>query len=209
MDLHAREQGGLYDDTLNTQRETFYEIRDKVLDPEVDLRHKLMADSKEFLSERITEELGPKKAHSYSDIQTSLKKLSNELKTPVTWSHERGAKTTEVIQSVESQITEQLHSAFSEFDHSEVKLDEVYRQALLGTFDQEWSNHLETMASIKQGVQWVSNLGEKPEDAYKERGLEAFKGTLKQIRNRAVIENLGQIVVGASILKSKREREES
>ena len=73
------------------------------------------------------------------------------------------------------------------------------------TCDQEWSNHLDMMHRLKQGVQWVTSVGEKPEDAYKRLGFEQFETTLDAIRDRSVVENVPQILIGASILKTERE----
>ena len=205
MDLHAREQTGLYDDTLNVQRDTFYTIRDQIVDADGELRDKLVADTQDFVTEQLAEQLSGKKAHAASDIQNVLKQLSDKLQLPMTWDHLRAGKTDEAVEECGRQVVEKLSKAFEEFDKSPVNLNSTYRQALLETCDQEWSNHLDMMHRLKQGVQWVTSVGEKPEDAYKRRGFEQFETTLDAIRDRSVVENVPQILIGASILKTERE----
>jgi preprotein translocase subunit SecA len=123
----------------------------------------------------------------------------------MTWDHLRAGKTDEVAQECGRLVGEKLVKAFEEFDKSPVNLNSTYRQALLETCDQEWSNHLDMMHRLQQGVQWVTTIGEKPEDAYKRRGFEQFEGTLDAIRDRSVVENVPQILIGASMLKTERE----
>ena len=207
MDLHAREQTGLYDDTLNVQRNTFYTIRDQIVEADGELRDKLVADTQDFIEERLAEVLPGKKAHSASDIQGALKQLSDKLQLPMQWTHLRAGKTREVVEEAARQVEQRLAGAFEEFDRSPVNLNSTYRQALLDTCDQEWSNHLDMMHRLKQGVQWVTTIGEKPEDAYKRRGFELFETTLNAIRDRSVAENVPQILIGASILKTERENQ--
>ena len=124
---------------------------------------------------------------------------------PLEWAGTSGTKKSEVLESVKSQVEEKLHSAYEEFDRSEVDLDKEFRSSLLGHFDEQWSDHLETMSYVKQGVQWVTTVGENPEDAYKKRGFDTFVDTLDNIERQTVEKEVPQIVIGASILKRERE----
>jgi preprotein translocase subunit SecA len=205
MDLHSREQSGLYDKVLDRQREAFYDIRDSILNPESDLKYKLVEDSKDFLAQEVRSCLTTSGKHSASEIRTVLNQLEEQLKVSLKWPGERSGKVDEVVESVTAQLDQELNSAFAQFDVSGVDLENVYRQVLLGHCDHQWSNHLESMAHLKQGIHWVSTVGEKPEDAYKRRGFETFEATLDSIRDQSVLENVPQIMVGAKILKRDRE----
>ena len=204
MDLDAREQIGLYDETLGRQRETFYRYRDLIVESDGQLRDKLVADTQDFVSETLEPELAKGQHYSAADINSMLGKVSAKLQLPLQWSHLRSGKPAEIVEECSRQIAERLGTAFQEFDRSEVDLNSTYRTALLDTVDQEWSNHLEMMQHLKQGVQWVSTVGEKPEDAYKRRGFERFETTLSAIRDRSVIENVPQILIGAAMLETER-----
>lgn len=205
MDLHAREQAGLYDETLNTQRENFYQLREAVLDPMTDLRHKLTEDSKDVVTKLLSESLSSEKHHDPADVRLALDQVNKVLKTSLDWNGKGATRRADVLKAVSEQVSDKLAEAYEEFDASDLSLDQLYRQSLLEVFDAEWSNHLESMTGLRQAVQWVGVLGEKPEDAYKKRGLEVFESTLQQIAVQSVAENLGQILVGASILKRDRE----
>lgn len=205
MDLHGREQVGLYDKTLNVQRETFYAIRDQIVESGVELRDKIVADTQDYVAQALSEELSKLPRHAAADINVMLSKVSSKLHLPLNWTHLKSGKAEEVLDECSRQIEEQLTRAFAEFDRSKVDLEGTYRTALLGICDDQWSTHLELMQHLKQGVQWVTTVGEKPEDAYKRRGFEQFETTLELIRDRSVVENTPQIMIGASMLKSERE----
>jgi preprotein translocase subunit SecA len=205
MDLHAREQVGLYDKTLSRQRETFYAVRDEIVESNGELRDKIVADTQDYVAETLQAELSKLPRHSAADINGMFEKVAAKLQLPLQWTHLRSGKAEEVVEECSRQIAEQLDKAFQEFDRSEVDLNGTYRAALLGTCDDTWSGHLEMMQHLKQGVQWVTSIGEKPEDAYKRRGFERFETTIMQIRDRSVVENVPQILIGAAMLKTERE----
>ena len=98
-----------------------------------------------------------------------------------------------------------LEESMKEFEKSGVDLGSVYRPALLDACDQVWSEHLDNMHTIQQGVHLVTTVGEKPEDAFTRRGFEQFERAIEAIRDRSVEEIVPQIIVGASILKRDRE----
>lgn len=204
MDLHAREQTNLYDEVLDTQRETFYEMRDGVLNPETDLRYKLIEDSKDVVLGKVLERLPGSGKHSPEAISAAVNEVAKEMKLEMEWKG-GAAKEKEIAELVRSQVEADLTIALREFDKSEVAVDELYRQSLLGHFDQAWSDHLEGMSHLKQGVQWSGAVGEKPEDVYKKRGFELFSGTMDAIQNNSIVDNLPQILAGADILKRDRE----
>jgi preprotein translocase subunit SecA len=205
MDLHAREQVGLYDQTLGRQREAFYTFRDQIVESDGELREKLVADTQDFVAETLEDDLSKAARHSAADISAMLEKVSSKLQLPLRWTHLRSGTTEEVLKECSHQIANQLDTAFQEFDRSEVDLNGTFRTALLGACDLEWSTHLEMMQNLKQGVQWVTSVGEKPEDAYKRRGFERFETTLGAIRDRSVTENVPQILIGAAMLRTERE----
>ena len=204
MDLHGREQTGLYDETLNLQREAFYDMRDAILEPDADLRYKIVGDTQDFLDEKLTQELG-KGEHDAAKVKQALSKWTSELKLPLTWESSKPQKLNDILNTLALQVEQQLQGAFDSFDGSDAALDETYRGVLLGHCDKAWSSHLESMQHLKQGVQWVTTVGEKPEDAYKRRGYEQFAQTLNSIRDASVMENIPQIMVGAKILERDRE----
>ena len=199
----AREHTTDYDKVLNQQRETFYAIRDSILDPNTDLRHKLTEDTVGYVDSRIEEKLGSGK-HSAQEISDLAREISKELKMDLNWKHLRSGRSKDVAKALSKQVRENLTQAFASFDASDMKLDELYRESLLIKADANWSDHLYAMTNLKQAVQWTSMAGQKPEDAYKTRGFEAFESNLQQMWTEAVSENVPQIMVGSSILKDER-----
>lgn len=204
MDLHSREQTNLYDQVLETQRETFYEIRDAVLSPDTDLRYKLMEDSKDVVAAKVADLLQGSGKHSAADIKAAVASVAQDMKVAMDWTGS-AANTEEVTEFVKKQVEKNLNEALVEFGKSEVKVDDLYRDSLLNHCDSAWSDHLEAMNNLKDGVRWAGVIGEKPEDVYKRRGFEVFSDTVDAITKNSIEDNLPQILVGAKILKTERE----
>lgn len=205
MDLHSREQSGLFDKVLNDQREAFYEIRERILAPEAPLLEKLSLDTTDYVTTRIQSAYPGKEKLEAAEIQALFAKLSETLKTPVVWKAQNGGAVQDIVDTAVDQAQRSLKRAMKEFEKSGVDLGSVYRPALLETCDKVWSEHLDVMHTIQQGVHLVTTVGEKPEDAFTRRGYEQFERAVDAIRDRSVEENVPQIVVGASILKRDRE----
>ena len=205
MDLYSREQSGLYDEVLNDQREAFYEMRESILAPEAALLEKLTLDANDYVSSRIRSAFPEQGEVEAPEIQNLFAQLSQTLKTPIVWKAKNGAAVKDVVETAVDQAERALTRSMKEFEKSGVDLGSVYRPALLDACDQVWSEHLDNMHTIQQGVHLVTTVGEKPEDAFTRRGFEQFERAIEAIRDRSVEENVPQIIVGASILKRDRE----
>lgn len=209
MDLYGREQSGLYDKVLNDQREAFYEIRESALSPQARLLEKLTLDTRDFVTQKLTEQLADQEKPTSLDIRNAFTELSKTLKTPIVWKASNGAKSEHAIESAVDQVERALERSIQQFEKAGVDLGQIYRHNLLSTSDNVWSEHLNAMHSLKQGIHLVTTVGEKPEDAYTRRGFEVFENTLEIIRDASVKENVPQIIVGAAIIKRDRELAQS
>ena len=202
--FEARENTTKYDEVLNTQRETFYAMRDQILEPGTDLRYKLIEDTKTVVLADLAEALPKGHKHSASEVQAALSEISKKLFLPLAWTEARAPKKGELQSAVEAQVTAGLEKALASFDASGVKIDDLYRQTLLGTCDELWGQHLEEMQRMKESVQWVSVAEQDPENVYKMRAFEAFDGLLDAIARQTVLSDVPQIVVGAPVLETER-----
>jgi preprotein translocase subunit SecA len=200
----ARESTTKYDEVMNTQRETFYAMRDTLLEPDTDLRHKLIADTQDVVMAELAEALPKDGKHSAAEVSNALAEISKKLHLKLQWSEARAPKKGELADAMMDQVRNGLEVALRSFDASELKIDELYRQSLLGLCDDLWGQHIEEMNRMKDSVQWVSVAEQDPEVVYKMRAFEAFDGLLDEIQRRSVVENVPQIVVGAPVLATER-----
>ncbi len=205
LHFESRDNTTKYDEVLNKQRETYYAIRDEILDPEAPLREKLTLDAQDVVKGMLEEAL-PKGKHKPEAVRAALAEISETLKLDLRWDQEGSARTAEVVKSLDDQVYHQLEQAYSSFDKSDANLDQVYRRELLTMCDFAWSEHLELMGLMKESVQWVSTVGEKPEDAYRRRGYESFETMISNIAKGSVKQNVPQIMVGARVLETDRKQ---
>ena len=142
--------------------------------------------------------------HSAAEVSNALAELSKKLHLKLQWSEARAPKKGELAGAMMDQVRNGLEVALRSFDASKLKVDELYRQSLLGLCDDLWGQHIEEMNRMKDSVQSVSVAEQDPEVVYKMRAFEAFDGLLDEIQRRSVVENVPQIVVGAPVLATER-----
>lgn len=204
--FESRENTTKYDEVLNIQRETFYEMRDEILETTEmrPLREKLLADTQDEVLARLTEALPNDGKHSAAEVSQALAAISENLHIPLEWKEARAPKKGELKEAMLAQVSANLGRALSSFDASGVKVDELYKQSLLSICDQLWGEHIEAMNAMKESVQWVSAAEQDPENVYKMKAFEAFSSLLDTIRQSSVDFNVPQIMLGAPVLETER-----
>lgn len=207
LHFESRDNTSKYDEVLNIQRETFYQMRDELLesaDPRA-VREKLLADTQDEVLLRLAEALPQDGKHSAAEVSQALEALSQKFFMKLEWTEARAPRKGELAEQMTAQVSSQLGGALASFDASGVQVDELYRQSLLGLCDRMWGEHIEEMSHLQTSVQWVSAAEQNPEHVYKMRAFEAFSGLLDGIRRASVEENVPQIMVGAPVLATERQ----
>jgi preprotein translocase subunit SecA len=205
MHFLARETTTKYDEVLNVQRETFYSMRDEILEADASLlRQKLILDAQDEVVALLGAALPRDGKHSAAEVSQALAQIAERLFLPLQWNETRAPRKGELKAAVEAQVQAALEKALASFDASKLEVDELYKQSLLSVCDQLWGEHIEAMTSLKDTVQWVSAVEQDPEVVYKLKAFEAFEGLLDQIRKSSVEFNVPQVMVGAPILNTER-----
>jgi preprotein translocase subunit SecA len=199
-DFAAREDTTAYDKVMNKQRDTYYAIRDSVLDSKADLRSKLVEDAQNVVTQHLASTLTGRK-HQPADIRKALAELNDMLHLSLTWNGSETVKGTNWHQTIEGQVQQQLNRAFVVFDQAGAAFDEPYRQTLLNNFDEAWSFHLESMQSLKTGVQWMTFAEKDPETEFSLQGFEVFEHTLDAIQKNSVQQTIPQLMLGVKMLR--------
>lgn len=202
-DFASREDTTDYDKVLNKQRDTYYGIRDSLLNPEADLRHKLVTDAQNSIAARLAEAL-PKRKHDSSELRQALAKVNKQLQLNLTWTGSGKVKEKDWADQIKAQVDQQIQEAIASFDASKAAFDEPYRQSLLNTYDEGWSFHLEDMGRLKRGVQWVAFAEKDPNLEFSLRGFTAFESMLKGLESHSVEQTLPQLMLGARVLADRR-----
>lgn len=172
-----------YDDVIRKQRELFYDqrmhiIKDKSIEPIV---NKLIKSGVENVAYSHMEQVGHNKYNINDEAIT--KEFNNQY-------FGQGSVDIGVIQTLdENQICDYLEDiAFKKLEEKKAMFeDEVYQEFLkvvvLKVFDTHWTEHIDKMSELRQGVSLQSYAQQNPFQLYQKQGIELFNSMMHSIES--------------------------
>lgn len=170
-----------YDDVIRKQRELFYDqrmhiIKDKTIEPIVNNLIKAGVENAAFAH---MEQVGYGK-YNINDEEIT-KEFNNQF-------FGQGAVDIGVIQTLdENQICDYLTDiAFKKLEEKKAMFeDEIYQEFLkvvvLRVFDTHWTEHIDKMSELRQGVSLQSYAQQNPFQIYQKEGVELFNKMMRNI----------------------------
>lgn len=170
-----------YDDVIRKQRELFYDqrmhiIKDKTIEPIVNNLIKAGVENAAFAH---MEQVGHGK-YNINDEEIT-KEFNNQF-------FGQGAVDIGVIQTLdENQIRDYLTDiAFKKLEEKKAMFeDEIYQEFLkvvvLRVFDTHWTEHIDKMSELRQGVSLQSYAQQNPFQIYQKEGVELFNKMMRNI----------------------------
>lgn len=170
-----------YDDVIRKQRELFYDqrmhiIKDKTIEPIVNNLIKAGVENAAFAH---IEQVGHGK-YNINDEEIT-KEFNNQF-------FGQGAVDIGVIQTLdENQICDYLTDiAFKKLEEKKAMFeDEIYQEFLkvvvLRVFDTHWTEHIDKMSELRQGVSLQSYAQQNPFQIYQKEGVELFNKMMRNI----------------------------
>lgn len=170
-----------YDDVIRKQRELFYDqrmhiIKDKTIEPIVNNLIKAGVENAAFAH---MEQVGHGK-YNINDEEIT-KEFNNQF-------FGQGAVDIGVIQTLdENQICDYLTDiAFKKLEEKKAMFeDEIYQEFLkvvvLRVFDTHWTEHIDKMNELRQGVSLQSYAQQNPFQIYQKEGVELFNKMMRNI----------------------------
>ena len=170
-----------YDDVIRKQRELFYDqrmhiIKDKTIEPIVNNLIKAGVENAAFAH---MEQVGHGK-YNINDEKIT-KEFNNQF-------FGQGAVDIGVIQTLdENQICDYLTDiAFKKLEEKKAMFeDEIYQEFLkvvvLRVFDTHWTEHIDKMSELRQGVSLQSYAQQNPFQIYQKEGVELFNKMMRNI----------------------------
>ena len=170
-----------YDDVIRKQRELFYDqrmhiIKDKTIEPIVNNLIKAGVENAAFAH---MEQVGHGK-YNINDEEIT-KEFNNQF-------FGQGAVDIGVIQTLdENQICDYLTDiAFKKLEEKKAMFeDEIYQEFLkvvvLRVFDTHWTEHIDKMSELRQGVSLQSYAQQNPFQVYQKEGVELFNKMMRNI----------------------------
>lgn len=170
-----------YDDVIRKQRELFYDqrmhiIKDKTIEPIVNNLIKAGVENAAFAH---MEQVGHGK-YNINDEEIT-KEFNNQF-------FGQGAVDIGVIQTLdENQICDYLTDiAFKKLEEKKAMFeDEIYQEFLkvvvLRVFDTHWTEHIDKMSELRQGVSLQSYAQQNPFQIYQKEGVELFNKMMRNV----------------------------
>lgn len=170
-----------YDDVIRKQRELFYDqrmhiIKDKTIEPIVNNLIKAGVENAAFAH---MEQVGHGK-YNINDEEIT-KEFNNQF-------FGQGAVDIGVIKTLdENQICDYLTDiAFKKLEEKKAMFeDEIYQEFLkvvvLRVFDTHWTEHIDKMSELRQGVSLQSYAQQNPFQIYQKEGVELFNKMMRNI----------------------------
>lgn len=172
--FEAREHLLKYDDVMNKQRNTFYEMRRQLL---------FGTAGREFLYERV-EDISEHFLGQYEDEERPDEEEKEKLLTALKGVFQY-APSEEVQQSwplaldkIREELTVQVRENYEEkwnvLELPEELVSDQERFIMLYVIDQQWKDHMRSMDHLKEGISLMSYAQKDPLIEYKKQSLELF-----------------------------------
>ncbi|MBR6765876.1 MAG: SEC-C domain-containing protein, partial [Clostridia bacterium] len=174
-----------YDDVMNTQRETIYSQRRRVLEGED------VTDTIRRMTDRVIE----RTVHAFTNDQSreewNISGMTEELKRicipyetkPQAFS---GLSRDEMIEKARELSEEKYALRKADFEKVGHDIKDLERFALLEAVDRHWMDHIDQMDQLKQGISLRSMAQRDPLQEYKLEGFEMFEEMNRLIQEDAV-----------------------
>ena len=196
-----------YDDVMNKQREIIYEQRRMVLDG-MRVHEQILAMMKAVAERLVGDFVDYKTDHREWDYDNFNKELEKHLLAEGTAlvtpdyivEHDNEEA---LIEAIYEAAVEQYQAKIDEFDATARQIKEKEaeegRQAIVPTYedferdillsvvDNKWTDHIDEMARLKQGISLVQYAQRDPVLVYKQEGYEMFDQMVENIQNDVVM----------------------
>lgn len=174
-----------YDDVLNRQRQTIYDLRRALLTGE-DVHEKVLEFMEETVDRFIEEVSGDRTHPDEWDMETLVNRIETTFLPPETLDEEELASLTkEEIRETLLQKAVDYYNQKEERIGSEL-LRRIERDVMLRTIDQLWMEHLENMDDLREGISLRAYGQNDPLIAYKIEAYQMFQGIMLALAEEVV-----------------------
>ena len=197
--FQIREYNLKLDDVMNNQRYVIYKLRDRILETEqitdrfIDiLKDAIKCETESFIPE-YEEEIS---ADGRIQLEQTLQKMLANPELTLDEELETAQEIEKFIAPYVEQYIDKVHQASDNPD-----TEEYLRQLMLTTIDRFWTDHLEAMTRLREGIGYRQYQQEDPMRIYEKEGFDIFQQTYNKIQ-RAIANQF------ASYLSSLEKKEE-
>ncbi len=175
----TRKQLLQYDDVMNNQREIMYKKRNEILDSE-SIHDTIIETMKNHITDLVNSHIYPEGRLTNDDIKDIVDVVNENLLNKDIDKEEVDNKTPEEIINI---ITEKVNSEYDAKLNdipSEIK-DEFEKAIALNVVDHHWTEHINTMSHLREGIYLRGYGQEDPLRAYTMEGFDLFDNMMQSI----------------------------
>ena len=168
-----------YDDVMNNQREIMYGKRNEILDNE-SIHDVVLESIKNNVSDLVKSHLYPEGTLSKEDIKDIVQTVNEKLlKDDIDANDLYGLKEDEIIDFIYDQLVKEYEEKI-EIVPKEIS-DEFEKVIMLNVIDKYWTEHINTMSHLREGIHLRSYGQTDPLRAYTVEGYEQFDAMMQKI----------------------------
>jgi preprotein translocase subunit SecA len=183
VNYDARKQLLQYDDVMRQQRETMYEQRDYIL--ENDDVHVVIQDMfKRVISDTVASHIDPESKSQDVDAEGLVKALNDiGFKDLIKAEDLQGMSKDDVIAKVNELAWKYYEDKIQPVKE---KIRPIEKEVSLRTIDRAWSNHIDTMDKLRNGIGLRGYAQSNPLQAYVQEGYQLFEDMMRTISQEIV-----------------------
>ena len=171
-----------YDDVMNAQRTSVYDLRRRVLSGETgkDYFLELIGSILEWI---LRENIGDDDPEKWN-YEACAAKLQEFFALDVKQSELQDRNIDELTEDLNSRIEAGLEQREKEI--GEERFNQILKFILLSTVDEHWKDHLYSLDHLKQGIGLRGYGGRQPLVEFKKESFELFQGMQEAIENKVI-----------------------
>ena len=168
-----------YDDVMNNQREIIYEKRNKILENE-SIHEMVLTTFRHHIEDLVKSHLAPEGVLTEDDYK-EIAEFANEnlLRKDIKVKDILEKNENEVIDIIAKKVIEEYEAKLK--DIPEVVSNEFEKVITLQVLDNYWTEHINTMSHLREGIHLRGYAQEDPLRAYTIEGFDMFESMLQKI----------------------------
>ncbi len=168
-----------YDDVMNNQREIMYQKRNEILDNES--IHDLVLDSvRNHITDLVNAHYYPEATLTKDDIKDIVKTINeNLIKKDIDYKNVENMKEGELTEYIYNWVVKEYEEKIKSVPK---EISEEFEKVItLNTIDKYWTEHINTMSHLREGIHLRSYGQEDPLRAYTVEGFDLFDEMMRKI----------------------------
>ena len=196
----VRKQLLQYDDVMNNQREIMYGKRNEILDSE-SIHQTVLNTMRNHITDIVMIRLVEEPKLTDEDLEEITRRVNESLlRRDIKKSDLDNLNTEEVIDFITNKVIEEYEEKIKDIPN-EIK-DEFEKAISLNVIDHHWTEHINTMSHLREGIYLRGYAQEDPLRAYTMEGFDMFDKMMQTIDNNITV------MLARSEIKHNVERKE-